>query len=237
MEGSQSTRTKPMILVVEDDPRTMEIVNFALVQAGYDVVPAPDGEQGLELALRKQPDMAVLDVMLPGIDGLEVCSRLREHLDIPVLMLTALGQDDDVVRGLERGADDYLPKPFSLKVLVARVGALMRRQEQAPSRSILSFGNLTIDLAGHTVLRDGRQVHITPIEFRILEILSRRPGHVVSFRTLLREAAGYDGGEQEAQEIIKVHISHLRRKLETDPRNPGLIVNARGVGYKLVPPQ
>lgn len=229
------TRSRPLVLVVEDDPRTMEIVQFALSQAGYDVLPAPDGEEGLDTALRRQPDMAVLDVMLPGMDGLELCARLREHLDIPVLMLTALGQDDDIVRGLERGADDYLPKPFSLKVLVARVGALMRRQEQAPTRSMVSFGGITIDLAGHIVLRDGEQVHLTPIEFRILEILARRPGHVATFRQLLREAAGYDGGDQEAQEIIKVHISHLRRKLEADPRNPALIVNARGMGYKLVP--
>ncbi|MHB1006557.1 MAG: response regulator transcription factor [Chloroflexota bacterium] len=230
-------RAKPLVLVVEDDPRTMEIVIFALTNAGYDVLPAGDGELGLDLALRQQPDMALLDIMLPGMDGLELCSRLREHaLEIPVLMLTALGQDDDVVRGLERGADDYLSKPFSLKVLVARVGALMRRQEQAPSRSVITLGQLTIDLAGHIVLREGEQVHLTPIEFRILEILARRPGQVATFRQLLREAAGYDGGDQEAQDIIKVHISHLRRKLEPDSRGTALIVNARGIGYKLVPP-
>ncbi len=230
-------REKPLILVVEDDPRTLEIVTFALEQAGYTVLPAADAEHGLALALRHLPDLAVLDIMLPGMNGLELCGRLREQLGLPVLMLTALGQEDDVVRGLESGADDYLAKPFSLKVLVARVSALMRRQDQPSSRPQITLGPLTIDLAGHIVTRHGQQVHLTPIEFRILQVLARRPGQVASFRQLLREAAGYDGGDQEAQEIIKVHVSHLRHKLEADPRNPTLILNARGVGYKLVPPE
>lgn len=228
--------TKPVVLVVEDDARTMEIVTFALEQAGYEALRAPDAEHGLALADRHRLDLAVLDIMLPGMDGLELCTRLRDRLDIPILMLTALGQEDDIVRGLERGADDYLPKPFSLKVLVARVGALLRRQDQMPGRSAFTYGSLVIDRAGHVVTRDGEQVHLTPIEFRILDALSRRPGRVATFRQLLREAAGYDGEDQEAQEIIKVHISHLRRKLEPDPRNPTFIVNARGVGYKFVAP-
>ncbi len=228
------TELKPVVLAVEDDPRTLEIVEFALSQAGYEVISASTGEEGLELALRRQPDLAVLDVMLPGMDGFELCSRIREHLEIPILMLTALAQDEDVVRGLESGADDYLAKPFSLKVLVARVGALMRRQDQLPPRNSINLGVITIDLASRMVFRSGEHVHLTPIEFRLLELLAARPGHVVGFRHLLREAAGYDAGDQEAQDIIKVHISHLRRKLSPDVRGSGMIANVRGVGYRLV---
>lgn len=227
---------KPVILVVEDDPRTMEIVAFGLQQAGYEVMQASTAEQGLTLAKQCPPDMAVLDIMLPGMNGLELCSQLREYYDLPVLMLTALGQDDDIVRGLERGADDYLPKPFSLKVLVARIGALLRRQDTDASHSTINCGPLSVDLAGHAVYLNGEQVHLTPIEFRIVGVLARRAGRVTTFRQLLRDAAGYDADDQEAQSIIKVHMSHLRRKLESDPRNPSFIVNSRGVGYKLVVP-
>lgn len=214
----------------------MEIVVFGLQQAGYEVMQASTAEQALTLARKCPPDLAVLDIMLPGMDGLELCSRLREYYDLPVLMLTALGQDDDIVRGLERGADDYLPKPFSLKVLVARIGALLRRQDGDPSHSTITIGPLTVDLAGHAVYLDGEHVHLTPIEFRIVAVLARRAGRVTTFRQLLREAAGYDAEDSEAQSIIKVHMSHLRRKLESDPRNPTFIINSRGVGYKLVVP-
>jgi DNA-binding response OmpR family regulator len=225
---------KPVILVVEDDPRTMEIVVFGLQQAGYEVMQASTAEQGLTMARQCPPDLAVLDIMLPGMNGLDLCSHLREYFDIPVMMLTALGQDDDIVRGLERGADDYLAKPFSLKVLIARVGALMRRQDADASHTTISFGSLVIDFAGHAVYLNGEPVHLTPIEFRIVSLLARRAGRVTTFRQLLREAAGYDAEDQEAQSIIKVHMSHLRRKLEADPRNPCYIINSRGMGYKLL---
>ncbi len=220
------------ILVVEDDPSIREITAIGLRAAGFEVDTAPDGVSGLERFRRAQPDLVLLDVMLPRMDGLEVCREIRRESTTPVVMLTARGDTIDVVVGLEAGADDYLRKPFEMPELVARVRAALRRRTRATDAALLplTLGPLSIDLAGRTTARDGREIPLTRTEFDLLVELAQRPGQVISRDQLLDRVWGYDYlGDSR---LVDVAIGRLRAKIEADPVNPQLILTVRGSGYK-----
>lgn len=228
----------PRILVIEDDPAISEIVATNLEMAGYDVSRADDGIKGQALALQLNPDLIMLDLMLPKVDGFTVCQRLRRDertADIPVLMLTALAQTQNQVEGLNAGADDYLTKPFELEVMLARVRALLRRTDRIPQAAkhneILSFGILTLIPERFEALWFGETVKLTHLEFELLHCLLQRHGQTVSPSEILREVWGYDPDDDI--ETIRVHIRHLRTKLEPDPRHPLYIKTVYGAGYCL----
>jgi two-component system response regulator RegX3 len=223
------------ILLVDDDPGIREVVTYALEREGFDVAEAADGEAALELA-PDGFDLVILDVMLPGIQGTEVCERLRTESTIPILMLTAKDAEADRVAGLELGADDYVCKPFSTAELVSRVRAMLRRRELDRAEhggSTRTLGGLHIDFARHEVLADGRAVHLTLSEFKVLSLLAEEPERVVSRKEIMRNLWQSDHvGDEHACEV---HVSNLRQKIERDPSRPERLVTVRGVGYKLVP--
>jgi DNA-binding response OmpR family regulator len=195
---------------------------------------AYDGREALKLAQNKQPDLIVLDLMLPGIDGLEVCRILRQESQVPIIMLTAKTTEQDKITGLDIGADDYLTKPFSPGELLARIRAVLRRvkvEGEAPEK--IAFGKLKIDFSRHEVLVGGRAVNLTPTEFRLLEVMVRDPGRVFTRLQLIHAALGYDF--EGFERTIDVHIKNLRKKMEPDPRNPRYIKTIFGVGYKFDP--
>jgi len=219
------------ILVIEDEERIVELVRAYLERAGYRVLAAYDGGAGLELFRRERPALVILDLMLPGVDGLDVARRIRQESDVPLIMLTARTEEADRVAGLELGADDYITKPFSLRELVARVRAVLRRAEGglAPPQR-LERGDLVIDLESRQVERAGREIELTPTEFDLLVALARYPGRVFDRFQLLEEIDHYPGAA--FARTIDTHIKNLRRKIEPDPRNPQYIQTVHGVGYR-----
>jgi len=219
------------ILVVDDDPKIVEIVSLYLKREGYRVLAAYDGRQALEMAREKRPDLIVLDLMLPGLDGMDVCRLLRDESDVPILMLTARASDEDKLHGFDVGADDYLTKPFNPRELVARVRAILRRAEgeQEPPRD-LRFGDLEINVMRHEVRLRGSPVNLTPTEFRILTTMAQEPGRAFSRVELLERAFGYD--YEGLERTVDVHIMNIRRKIEPEPRRPRYIVTVPGVGYR-----
>ena len=224
------------ILLVEDDPSIREVTAMGLRAAGFEVDVAADGVAGLERWRTWQPDLVLLDVMLPRLDGLEVCREIRRESTTPVVMLTARGDTIDVVVGLEAGADDYVKKPFEMPELVARVRAALRRNRgpEASSPAAVAFGPLEIDHAGRTVSRNGREIPLTRTEFDLLAELVQRPGQVLSRDQLLDHVWGYDYlGDSR---LVDVAIGRLRAKVEQDPVNPELILTVRGSGYKAARP-
>jgi two-component system response regulator MtrA len=224
------------ILLIEDDPSIREVTAIGLRAAGFEVDTAPDGVAGLEKWRRAQPDLVLLDVMLPRMDGLEVCREIRRESTTPVVMLTARGDTIDVVVGLEAGADDYVKKPFEMPELVARVRAALRRRTRATEAAAapLPLGPLAIDLGGRTVSRDGNEIPLTRTEFDLLVELAQRPGQVLSRDQLLDRVWGYDYlGDSR---LVDVAIGRLRSKVEEDPVNPKLILTVRGSGYKTARP-
>jgi DNA-binding response OmpR family regulator len=223
------------ILVVEDEASLASTLSYNLRKSGFNVVSAADGLEGLHVARRDRPDVIVLDLMLPKMDGLEVCRRVRAESDVPILMLTAKSEELDKVVGLEMGADDYLTKPFSMRELMARVRALLRRaggREPAEDGSRIVVGDIALDIRGRTVQRHGREVALKPKEFDLLFFLAKNAGQVFSREQLLEHVWGYDffGGSR----TVDVHIRWLREKLEERPAQPRHILTVRGVGYKLV---
>jgi DNA-binding response OmpR family regulator len=222
-----------LVLVVEDEAHVRELVSYTLQGAGYRVRSVGDGESALHETRHVAPDLVVLDIRLPGIDGWEVCRRIREQSNVPILMMTALAEDESMVKGLRLGADDYVAKPFSPVVLAARVQALLRRAGPASSQQQIRLRGLTIDLGSAEVRRDESPLHLTPTEFRLLSALARRPGQVVGPSELMRIAQGYDVPEREAQEIVKVHVRHLRHKIEPQVDHPRYVLTVRGMGYML----
>jgi len=227
------------VLVVEDDQTLLDVLQYNLAKEGYDVLTASDGAKGLETARSHQPDLVILDVMLPKMDGYEVCRILRREMTVPILMLTAKTEETDRVVGLEVGADDYVTKPFSMRELMARVRAMLRRTEMmkkeaasgtgaaAPS---FKTGEFEIDAARHKVSRGGVVVELSRMEFALLEFLARNQGQVFSRDHLLEKVWGYDfAGDTRT---VDVHVSWLRRKIETDPAHPQHLLTVRGVGYK-----
>jgi two-component system response regulator RegX3 len=222
------------ILLVEDEPAIAEAVTYALRDAGYDVDHTNNGTEALAAAREEHYDLMVLDLLLPGVPGLDVCRALRAESDLPIVMLTAHDTEGGPVTGLDAGADDYVTKPFSLLELVSRVRALLRRRDldRASNTNVVSVGELQLDISRHAATIDGKPLRLTVSEFRLLQLLASDPGKVFTRDDLIRQLWESDfTGDRRA---IDVHISNLRRKLETDPRNPQRLVTVRGVGYKLV---
>ena len=221
------------ILLIEDDDSIRSSLSLFLSQEGHRTIEAADGEQGLSLFGRDTPDLALVDLMLPGIDGFEVVRRLRRVSDVPILIVTARGDTHDVVAGLELGADDYVTKPFVTRELSARIRALLRRRTVDPMPSILSFRGLEIEAKKAIVRRDGQEVALTKSEFKLLCALAERPGWVFSRAQLLQVVWDYDySGDTR---LVDVHVRRLRAKIERDPADPAWIVTVRGLGYKLQP--
>ncbi len=222
-----------LILVVEDDKKTASLIKLYLEREGFETVIAYDGRQALELAKRYQPIFVILDLMLPLLDGWEVCRRLRQSSDVPILMLTARGEEVDRVSGLTLGADDYVVKPFSPRELVARVKAILRRgrPEVSGLGSVLSFEDLSLDLVKHKVTLGGRHVLLTPHEFKLLQTLMAAPGKVFAREELLDRL--YPRNEATViDRVVDVHIGKLRQKIEKDLSHPRYILTVRGIGYQ-----
>ena len=220
------------ILTVEDDERIRTAVRLALEDEGWDVEEADTGEEALQAFTRQPSDVVLIDIMLPGIDGFDVCRSIRRVSDVPIVMVTARADTDDVVAGLEAGADDYLTKPFAPKELSARIRALLRRArtiDLAPTH--LRFGDLEIIPDEGIVLRDDAEVHLTKTEFRLLVELASAPGRVFSREVLLERVWGY--GYFGDGRLVDVHVRRLRMKVEVDPANPRHVMTIRGLGYKL----
>ncbi len=224
----------PKILLVEDEQAMVRALQDAFEHHGYSVKTAGDGETGLQLAHSEQPDLILLDIMLPGQDGFEVCRRLRaEGFAAPILMLTARSEEVDRVVGLEIGADDYVVKPFSTRELLARVKAHLRRPSNAPpSVTPCNFGDVSVDFAGSVVTRAGMPVELTSTELTILRLLVERRNEVVSREQILNHVWGYDTYPESR--TVDTHILNLRHKLEADPRKPRHILTVHGLGYKFV---
>lgn len=221
------------ILVIDDEQNILNVVTAYLRAEGYSVHTAADGPTGLEAAQTLQPDLIVLDVMLPGLDGIELLTRLRRESDVYVIMLTAKSEETDKIVGLSVGADDYLTKPFSPRELAARVKAAMRRYSKPANnadKKVLTFAHLRIDLDARRVWKDNEPVELTAIEFDLLHALAEHPGRVLSREQLLERVWGHDFYGEDR--VVDVHLGHIRKKTEIDPANPQLIVTVRGVGYR-----
>jgi DNA-binding response OmpR family regulator len=222
------------ILTVEDDERIRTAVRFALEDEGWVVDEAEDGEQALERFSREPADVVLIDIMLPGIDGFELCRSIRRNSDVPIVMVTARADTHDIVAGLEAGADDYLTKPFAPKELSARIRALLRRiRTTGPDTQLVRVGDLEIVPEQGVVRRAGDEVHLTKTEFRLLCELASSPGKVFSREHLLERVWGY--GYFGDGRLVDVHVRRLRTKVETDPAHPRHVVTVRGMGYKLQP--
>ncbi|MCJ7669873.1 MAG: response regulator transcription factor [Dehalococcoidia bacterium] len=220
------------VLVVDDDVKTVELVRLYLDRDGYQVLTAYDGIEALRLARESYPDLIVLDLMLPDIDGLEVCRTLRHESDVPIIMLTARTTDQDKLTGLDLGADDYVTKPFSPKELAARVRAVLRRLPGERGPEEIKCGELSMNFTKHEAWFAGSPLNLTSVEFKLLGVLAKEPGRVFSRTSLIEEALGYDF--EGFDRTIDVHILNLRRKLEPDPSHPRYIKTIYGVGYKFV---
>lgn len=228
---------KEKILVVDDEASIRRILETRLSMIGYDVVTAGDGEEALEAFRSHSPDLIVLDVMMPKLDGYGVCQELRKQSDVPIIMLTALADVADRITGLELGADDYLTKPFSPKELESRIRCVLRRRASKtsaagiPSSGIVSVGNLKIDTNKRQVYKGDERIRLTGVEFGLLELLVSHSGKPFSRGELLQQVWGYASDQHVDTRVVDVHISRLRGKLEDDPNNPELILTARGAGY------
>jgi two-component system alkaline phosphatase synthesis response regulator PhoP len=220
------------VLVVDDDVKTVELVKIYLNRDGYRVLTAYNGNDALHIARQSHPDLIVLDLMLPGMNGLDVCRTLRQESDVPIIMLTAMTTDDDRLTGLNLGADDYVTKPFSPRELAARVRAVLRRLpgERGPDK--IEYGSLLVNFLKHEAYLDGKPLNLTPIEFKILGVLIKEPGRVFSRAQIIEKAFGHDFDSFDR--TIDDHILKLRRKLEPDPRHPSYIKTVYGAGYKLL---
>lgn len=224
--------TGKKVLVVDDDVKTVELVKLYLNRDGYRVLTAYDGIEALSLARESHPDLIVLDLMLPGLDGLQVCQTLRTESDVPIIMLTARTTDEDKLTGLGLGADDYVTKPFSPRELATRVRAVLRRIPGERGPAEIKHGALTVDFGKHEASLGGRSLNLTPIEFKLLGVLAREAGMVLSRAQLIEKALGYDF--EGFDRTIDVHILNLRRKLESDPNHPRYIKTVYGAGYKFM---
>ena len=236
LKTQNSKLTMPTILLVEDDPTLSETLHYNLEREGYTVLPAADGVTGLELARREKPDIVILDIMLPRLDGFSVCRILRKESEVPILILTARQDEVDRIAGLELGADDYLGKPFSLGELLARVRAIMRRTERKPTgdREVLDVGGIKIDTGSRRVWRDQDELSLSQKEFDLLTCLMRNRGLALSRDVLLERVWGYDFlGDSRT---VDVHIRWLREKVESEPGKPVYIQTVRGVGYRFEVP-
>jgi two-component system response regulator MtrA len=217
------------ILVVDDDIALAEMIGIVLRAEGFEISFCADGSEALDAFRAFAPDLVLLDLMLPGMDGIEVCSLIREESGIPIIMLTAKSDTADVVKGLESGADDYVVKPFNPKELVARIRTRLRPSPEAPSGT-LAVGDLVLDVAGHEVLRGSEKINLTPLEFELLLALALKPQQVFTREMLLEQVWGYH--YKADTRLVNVHVQRLRAKVEADPDNPRIVMTVRGVGYR-----
>jgi len=221
---------RPKVLVCDDEPHIVRALKIVLREAGFDALPAETAAEALQVATLQRPDAAILDLVLPDGDGVEVCRSLREWTTMPILVLSAVGDEEHKVRALEAGADDYVTKPFSPRELVARLRAVLRRSAPDPGEPVLEADGLRVDLAARTVCRDGDEVHLTPIEFDLLRVLIRNRGRLLTHRSLLQEVWGHAYGDDIA--TLRTSIARLRRKIESDEGGPHYIRTDPGVGYR-----
>ena len=224
---SMSTR----ILVVDDDTALSEMIGIMLTAEGYEPSYCADGAATIDVFHQSEPDLVLLDLMLPGLDGVEICRHIREESDVPVIMLTARTDTQDVVAGLEAGADDYVTKPFQTTELLARVRARLRHLSTAVTPEVLRAGDLDIDVAAHRVLRGAQTIAVTPLEFDLLTTLARSPWKAFTREELLDAVWGYQHGADTR--LVNVHVQRLRSKVEPDPERPRIVVTVRGVGYRI----
>ncbi|MBA3575124.1 MAG: response regulator transcription factor [Pseudonocardiales bacterium] len=224
---------KPRVLVVDDDPALAEMLTIVLRGEGFDTAVVGDGARVLPVVRELRPDLVLLDLMLPGMNGIDVCKAIRAESGLPIVMLTAKSDTIDVVLGLESGADDYVVKPFKPKELVARVRARLRRTEPEPAER-LAIDNVTIDVPGHRVTREGQPISLTPLEFDLLVALARKPRQVFTREVLLEQVWGYRHAADTR--LVNVHVQRLRSKVERDPEHPEVVLTVRGVGYRAGPP-
>ncbi|QBX56342.1 response regulator transcription factor [Nocardioides seonyuensis] len=229
MSPASEQPTRGSILVVDDDASLAEMLSIVLRQEGFESRIVERGDEALAAFRDYQPDLVLLDLMLPGKDGIDVCKEIRAESGVPIVMLTAKGDTIDVVVGLESGADDYIVKPFKPKELIARIRARVRRTD-TPADEGLTIADLSIDVAGHSVTRDGQPINLTPLEFDLLVCLARKPWQVFTREVLLEQVWGYRHSADTR--LVNVHVQRLRSKVEHDPENPEVVVTVRGVGYK-----
>jgi two-component system response regulator MtrA len=217
------------ILVVDDDTALAEMIGIVLRAEGFEISFCADGSEAVDAFRTFSPDLVLLDLMLPGMDGIEVCSRIREESGVPIIMLTAKSDTADVVKGLESGADDYVVKPFNPKELVARIRTRLRPSPETPTGT-LAVGDLVLDVAGHEVLRGSTKINLTPLEFELLLALALKPQQVFTREMLLEQVWGYH--YKADTRLVNVHVQRLRAKVELDPDNPRIVMTVRGVGYR-----
>ncbi len=219
------------VLVVDDDQALSEMLGIVLRAEGYEPSFCDDGSKAFSTFKESKPDLVLLDLMLPGLDGIEVCKKIRDESVVPIVMLTARGDTLDVVQGLESGADDYIIKPFKPKELIARIKARLRKDDY--KSETLTLGDLNIDVLGHSVKRNGKTIILTPLEFDLLVALARKPWQVYTREQLLTEVWHYRNPADTR--LVNVHVQRLRAKVEEDPENPKIVMTVRGVGYKAGP--
>jgi two-component system response regulator MtrA len=222
------TSSGPSILVVDDDPALAEMIGIVLRSDGLEPTFCADGSQALAAFRAAEPDLVLLDLMLPGLDGIRVCEQIRAESGTPIIMLTAKSDSSDVVKGLETGADDYIVKPFDPKVLIARIRARLR--PMAAQNGLLQIGDLTVDATGHEVRRGEERIGLTPLEFELLHTLASKPAQVFTREMLLEQVWGYH--YKADTRLVNVHVQRLRAKVEKDPENPRIVTTVRGVGYR-----
>ncbi len=227
------TQSTQRVLVVDDDASLSEMLGIVLRSEGFEPLFESDGRAAVATFRQAQPDLVLLDLMLPGLGGLEVCQAIRRESGVPIVMLTARGDTEDIVRGLECGADDYVVKPFKPAELVARVRARLRRQDDDGPET-LGIDDVSIDVQAHEVMRDGSPLSLTPLEFDLLVTLARRPRQVFSREALLQQVWGYR--HVADTRLVNVHVQRLRAKVERDPEQPRVVLTVRGVGYRAGPP-
>ena len=227
--GDTMSAMKGRVLIVDDDTALAEMLGIVLRGEGFEPSFVGDGDRALAAFRETRPDVVLLDIMLPGRDGIDVCRQIRAESGVPIVMLTAKTDTVDIVVGLESGADDYVVKPFKPKELVARIRARLRRTDE-PTPEVIEVGDLVIDVAGHSVKRDGSAISLTPLEFDLLVALARKPWQVFSREVLLEQVWGYRHAADTR--LVNVHVQRLRSKIERDPENPEIVVTVRGVGYK-----
>jgi two-component system KDP operon response regulator KdpE len=228
------TESGPHVLVVDDEPQILRGLRVILRSAGFQVAVAATKREALDAVAVRPPDVMILDLVLPDGNGVEVCEEVRRWSTLPIIVLSAIGDEREKVRALDAGADDYVTKPFGTDELTARIRAALRRRDSGDGTDpVVRVGPVTVDLAARRVTRDGDEVHLTPIEFDLLRVLAAHRGKLVTHRAMLQEIWGPGYGEET--HYLRVHVAHIRRKLERDPARPEIVLTDAGVGYRLAP--